>query len=172
MRAKLVLACSRKFADVATDIGCLPIEKIEGIDSIEGNEGQLGGCVIQRSLLTLAIVIGLITIAATFGCASFRAARLYQSGTEAMNGGRTDQAVADLSAAAKLAPGASEIHNHLGLALAAVGQDGRALAEFQRAVQLDCTNAAAVDNLDLARTNEERRRAVATLSNSRDVGDE
>jgi Flp pilus assembly protein TadD len=78
-----------------------------------------------------------------------KAARLYKSGTEALDAGEVDLAIDRLERAAELAPEASEVHNHLGLALAADGQEEAALLEFQRAVELDCANDAAQSNLAL-----------------------
>ena len=48
-------------------------------------------------------------------------------------------------------PHASEVQNHLGAAYAAEGRDAEALAAFERAVALDCDNAAAQQNLRAAR---------------------
>jgi Flp pilus assembly protein TadD len=59
--------------------------------------------------------------------------------------------VADLERAAALVPAASEVQNHLGLAYAAAGRDADARAAFERAVELDCENAAAGQNLRAAR---------------------
>jgi Flp pilus assembly protein TadD len=93
-------------------------------------------------------------------------------------------ALADLSEAARLAPQASEIQNHLGLALAETGHHDRAVAAFERAVRLDCRNVAALENLAaatemevVAETTAERRdreltRAMAIVSNSGEVRDE
>jgi len=87
---------------------------------------------------------------AVAGCASFQAARLYRSGTLALDRGDTEAAVADLERAAELVPAASEVQNHLGLAYAAAGRDAEARAAFQRAVELDCENTAASYNLRVA----------------------
>ncbi len=84
------------------------------------------------------------------GCTGFRAARLYQEGTLALNAGDPELAVARFSEAGRLQPEASEIQNHLGLAFAASGQHAKALSAFQRAVDLDCSNEAAVRNLTAA----------------------
>ena len=81
------------------------------------------------------------------GCAGFRAAHLYRDGTRALDAGESDRAVDTLREAARLAPQASEIQNHLGLALAATGHPVEALAAFERALDLDCSNAAAARNL-------------------------
>ncbi|MBW2390517.1 MAG: hypothetical protein JRG89_19105 [Deltaproteobacteria bacterium] len=86
------------------------------------------------------------------GCTGFRAARLYQEGTEALNAGNAELAIVRLGEAEQLEPDASEIQNHLGLAFAATGQHEQALSAFQRAVDLDCSNAAAVHNLAAAQS--------------------
>lgn len=84
------------------------------------------------------------------GCTSLRGARLYASGTEALDNGDPQRAIVDLERAAGLAPNASEVQNHLGLAYAAAGREDDALHAFQRAVDLDCDNAAAGENLRVA----------------------
>jgi Flp pilus assembly protein TadD len=91
------------------------------------------------------------------GCASYRGARLYGSGTRALERGDAAAAIADLERAAQLVPDASEVQNHLGLAYARAGREADALAAFQRAVALDCDNAAARQNLHAA----EARHAAA-----------
>jgi Flp pilus assembly protein TadD len=94
---------------------------------------------------------------AIVGCASFEGARLYESGTAALDRGEPQRAVVDLERAAALVPQASEIQNHLGLAYAAAGRPEDAERAFRRAVELDCQNTAARDNLRAA----ELRGAVA-----------
>jgi Flp pilus assembly protein TadD len=84
---------------------------------------------------------------AGLACASFEAARLYQTGTAALDRGESARAVADLERAAELRPEASEVQNHLGLAYQTAGRPGDAEFAFRRAVALDCGNAAAVENL-------------------------
>jgi Flp pilus assembly protein TadD len=81
------------------------------------------------------------------GCSSFQGARLYQSGTSALDRGDSAQAIAELERAAKLLPQASEVQNHLGLAYQAAGRESDAEQAFRRAVALDCGNAAALENL-------------------------
>jgi Flp pilus assembly protein TadD len=83
-------------------------------------------------------------------CTTWRGARLYESGTRALDRGDAEAAVADLERAAALVPGASEIQNHLGLAYAAAGRDPEAVEAFRRAVALDCDNQAARRNLRAA----------------------
>ncbi len=98
------------------------------------------------SVLTLALVLS----SGLGGCASLEAARLYQSGTAALDAGEPERAVADLERAGTLAPQASEVQNHLGLAYAAAGRPGDAERAFRRAALLDCENAAARENLRAA----------------------
>jgi Flp pilus assembly protein TadD len=90
-----------------------------------------------------------VALSATLGCAGFRGARLYQTGSGALERGETARAIGDLERAARLVPQASEVHNHLGLAYAQGGRDREALGAFERAVELDCDNAAAAHNLQL-----------------------
>jgi len=103
------------------------------------------GCALCVALLAL-------------GCSSFRGARLYQSGTSALDRGDSAQAIAELERAADLLPEASEVQNHLGLAYQAAGRERAAESAFRRAVALDCGNAAAVENLRVvqAHVGEER----------------
>jgi Flp pilus assembly protein TadD len=89
----------------------------------------------------------LVLAAALGGCASLQAERLYQSGTEALDRHDPQRAVADLERAAALAPDVSAIQNHLGIAYEDAGRPEDALHAFERAVALDCGNAAAVANL-------------------------
>lgn len=96
------------------------------------------GCALCAALLAL-------------GCSSFRGARLYQSGTSALDRGDSAAAIAELERAAELLPEASEVQNHLGLAYQAAGRDRDAELAFRRAVALDCGNAAAVENLRVVR---------------------
>ncbi len=86
------------------------------------------------------------------GCSSFRGARLYLSGTQALDRGEAVVAIAELERAAELLPDASEVQNHLGLAYQAAGRERDAELAFRRAVALDCTNAAAAENLRIAET--------------------
>ena len=93
----------------------------------------------------LALV--LLTIATGPGCTAWRGAALYHSGTSALDDGDVERALLDLGSAAELMPDASEVRNHLGLALLAAGREEDARRSFERAVALDCTNHAASDNL-------------------------
>jgi Flp pilus assembly protein TadD len=101
----------------------------------------------MRRLLATLLLFAL----ASMGCATIQGARLYSSGTEALDRGDTARAIADLERAAELVPHASEIQNHLGLAYAADGRDREALVAFRRAVALDCGNLAAQRNLRAAK---------------------
>jgi Flp pilus assembly protein TadD len=107
--------------------------------------------------LALALVVATLA-----GCGTFRGARLYESGTRALEQGDATAAIADLERAAQLVPHASEIQNHLGLAYAEAGRDGDALRAFQRAVDLDCDNLPAQQNLRAARARAVSTSAAAT----------
>ena len=107
----------------------------------------------RRRALGVAVLLTL----ALASCAGWEGARLYQSGTAALDRGDSARAIADLERAAELVPTASEIQNHLGLAYAAAGRDEDARNAFRRAVDLDCGNRAAALNLRVA---EQRHREV------------
>ena len=100
---------------------------------------------LQITELLRWAVIGVVFVG--LGCSTLEAARLYQTGTLALDQGDADRAVADLEKAAQLLPEASEVQNHLGLAYQDVGRLGEAELAFRRAVALDCKNAAAAENL-------------------------
>jgi Flp pilus assembly protein TadD len=100
----------------------------------------------MRRVLVTFLLVALTSL----GCATFQGARLYSSGTEALDRGDAARAIADLERAAELVPHASEIQNHLGLAYAADGRSREALLAFRRAVALDCGNLAARRNLQAA----------------------
>ena len=93
----------------------------------------------------IATVVLIVSVA---GCGTWRGARLYQSGTAALERGQIEVALAELSEAARLVPEASEVHNHLGIAQLEAGRIELARESFERAVELDCDNQAASDNLD------------------------
>ena len=80
-------------------------------------------------------------------CSSFEAGRLYLRGSEALERGDALQAIADLERAAQLLPHASEVHNHLGLAYLKAGRTAAAEAAFGHALEIDCENEAAAQNL-------------------------
>jgi tetratricopeptide (TPR) repeat protein len=96
---------------------------------------------LPSAIAVLALSLGSI------GCATWQGARLYQSGSRALERGETEVALRDLTAAAERVPNASEVHNHLGLAQLQAGEPALALRSFERAVQLDCENRAASENL-------------------------
>jgi tetratricopeptide (TPR) repeat protein len=86
------------------------------------------------------------------GCGSgpvraFAGARAYADGTAALDSGDYDLAISRLEVAAERVPHASEIWNHLGLAYWSAGRPAAARDAFERAVELDCDNAAARVNL-------------------------
>jgi len=97
--------------------------------------------------LGFIVVAGLVVA----GCAAVEGERLYRSGTQALERGDAESAVADLEAAVARTPGSSEVHNRLGIAYAAAGRSEEAMQEFESAVALDCDNAAARRNLARAR---------------------
>jgi Flp pilus assembly protein TadD len=115
------------------------------------------GQMAKRRRRALGVAISLTLALALASCASWEGARLYQSGTAALDRGDSARAIADLERAAELVPTASEIQNHLGLAYAAAGRDDDARKAFRRAVDLDCGNRAAALNLRVA---EQRHREV------------
>lgn len=109
-------------------------------------------------------LVAAIVLMSAAGCTSWRAAGLYQRGTQALERGDSERAVGLLEQAAQLAPEASEVRNHLGLAQLAVGREDLALASFELATQLDCDNAAARDNLTRLQSHRVREAAIASVS--------
>jgi Flp pilus assembly protein TadD len=101
--------------------------------------------VIRRYVLAAALC------ALLSGCAAIEGARLYSEGTEALERGDTETAVRSLELAAERTPDSSEVQNHLGIAYLGAGRRDDALRAFERAVALDCDNAAAERNLALLR---------------------
>jgi len=83
------------------------------------------------------------------GCAGLRAARLYDSGSDALHAGQADRALTDLEEAARLRPEVSGIRNQVGLAHLAAGDPEAARQAFEHALELDCSNAAARRNLSV-----------------------
>ena len=110
----------------------------------------------SRTWLHIGCALGAAAVA--LGCSSFRGARLYQSGTHALDRGDSTEAIAELERAAELLPEASEVQNHLGLAYQAAGRGRDAELAFRRAVVLDCGNAAAVENLRVAEARARKER--------------
>lgn len=98
-----------------------------------------------------ALLVLVLLLAPSAGCEStlmqtLRGARDYSAGSKALERGDSARAVVLLSQAAALVPRASEIQNHLGLAYWADGDRDRARIAFDRAIELDCDNAAARRN--------------------------
>lgn len=93
--------------------------------------------------LLLAAALG----GALAGCTSFQAMRAFQRGTAALDRGEAALAVGELERAAALAPEASAVQNHLGIAYEAAGRREEARRAYERAVALDCENEAAGRNL-------------------------
>jgi Flp pilus assembly protein TadD len=88
---------------------------------------------------------------ATLACAHVESSRLFDRGTAALDRGDAAAAVGDLERAAALTPDVSAIQNHLGIAYEQSGRDGEALRAYEKAVDLDCDNTAARENLDALR---------------------
>jgi Flp pilus assembly protein TadD len=99
--------------------------------------------------LALPLLVGLVGsgLLGLPACATWEGARLYQSGSQALDRGDPARAIRDLERAAALVPHASEVQNHLGLAYLSAGRPGDARAAFERALLLDCENGAARTNL-------------------------
>ncbi len=106
---------------------------------------------MRRRRRATGLVVLVLLVALVSGCA-FRAARLYGSGTGALDRGDPGRAIAELEQAAALAPQASEIQNHLGLAYDAAGREAEARDAFERALELNCDNHAARENLLVLRS--------------------
>ncbi len=109
------------------------------------------GSLSARASVVLALALA--------GCASFEGARHYERGSTALDRGEVALAIDELERAAELVPHASEIQNHLGLAYRADGSDAQALRAFERAVDLDCNNPAALANLRAAELRASERAA-------------
>ncbi len=122
-------------------------------------------------LFARPVVVGALLAFALPGCATFEGARLYERGTQALDRGDTATAIADLEHAAQLVPQSSEIQNHLGLARVAAGQHDAALVAFRRAVELDCSNEAAQQNLAAAEARRARLAARSSESARREPGE-
>ena len=121
------------------------------MDTTAAERGQAHGAGASQRMRASISVALLIVCHGLLGCAPWQGARLYASGTRALDAGDSASAVVDLERAAALVPHGSEIQNHLGLAYTAAGREDDALAAFARAVEIDCDNAAARANLDAAR---------------------
>ena len=93
--------------------------------------------------LGLALALGLLIA----GCASLGATRAFHNGTEALERGEAERAVAELERAAALVPDSSAVQNHLGIAYEASDRPEDARRAYERAVELSCENEAAQSNL-------------------------
>lgn len=113
-----------------------------------------------RRLLPLLLALGAV---AGLGCATLEGAWRFRSGSEALDRGEIQQAVAELERAARLAPGAAPVLNNLGVAYLAAGRTAEAERAFERAVALDCGHQPAQRNLRALQA-EPRRETVARRS--------
>jgi Flp pilus assembly protein TadD len=109
-------------------------------------------------MATRILLLAAVSLSVLAGCATWEGARLYQRGTDALERGEPELAISDLERAAGLVPEASEIQNHLGLAYQAAGREAEARDAFARAVELDCDNEAAQENLAVAEHSQQRGR--------------
>lgn len=100
-----------------------------------------------RAGLVLGLLVILGVACESRAIRSLQAGRLYKTGTDALDRGDHQTAIAQLEEAATLVPDASEIRNHLGLAYWSMGEEERARAAFEKALDLDCDNEAARSNL-------------------------
>ncbi len=103
------------------------------------------GIVLWKTALLRGIV------ALMLGCNTMSGSFHYDRGGEALDAGDTRSAIDHLERAAELVPEASEVQNNLGIAYQAAGRRVEALVAYERAVALDCDNAAAQHNLDALR---------------------
>lgn len=110
----------------------------------------------HMGMATRILLLAALAVTLGAGCATWQGARLYESGTDALERGDTTLAISDLERAATLVPEASEVQNHLGLAYQAAGREAEARQAFARAVELDCDNRAARENLAVAELRERR----------------
>ena len=106
---------------------------------------------MRRAPTAVALLASALLPGAGAGCSAIEGARLYHSGTRALERGDPGRAVVDLEGAAARVPNDSEVHNRLGVAYAAAGRQGEAIREFESAVALDCANDVAARNLERAR---------------------
>ena len=126
---------------------------------------RLSGTIGLRFRLGWFCVAFMVCFLAAFhiGCSNWQASQFYQSGSHALDEGDSRRAVSDLEQAALLKPDSSEIQNHLGIAYERSGQPAAALAAFERAVELDCDNAAASANLTALLRQGRRGEKTATV---------
>jgi tetratricopeptide (TPR) repeat protein len=102
---------------------------------------------MDRAAKLASTAVGFALCTALAGCADLEARRFYRAGTDALDRGESQRAVAELERAAALAPEISAIQNHLGIAYEDAGRSDDALLAYERAVALDCDNRAAESNL-------------------------
>jgi len=115
---------------------------------------RLLACAPARRALGASLVLLALSPA---GCRTLDAARAYAAGTAALERGDTTAALAELERAAALEPHSSAVQNHLGIAYEAAADLDAAERAYERALALDCENAAAAHNLEALRA----RRAAA-----------
>ena len=114
-----------------------------------------------------ALGLAALILCQAVGCASLRSVALDRDARRDLERGDVAEAVVKLETAARLTPDASPVWNDLGLAYTAVGRDLDALAAFARALELDCDNDAARENLAAARA----RAATALVDAPQPGGD-
>jgi Flp pilus assembly protein TadD len=102
---------------------------------------------MDRAAKLASTAVVFVLCASLAGCADVEARRSYLAGTDALDRGESQHAVAELERAAALAPEISAIQNHLGIAYEDAGRSEDALLAYERAVALDCDNRAAESNL-------------------------
>ena len=100
----------------------------------------------SRRLATSLILLAVLSL----GCSTYRAAKLYQTGSASIGSPEPQNAISDLERAVLLAPEVSQIRNHLGIAYAEAGRFQEAIQAFESAIRLDCDNSAAFQNLKWA----------------------
>ncbi|MCP3986920.1 MAG: tetratricopeptide repeat protein [bacterium] len=113
---------------------------------------------MDRRRLPIILALWAVAVAAVsgLGCASIEGARLFRSGSQALDRGDAVQAVAELEQAALLTPDAAPVFNNLGVAYLAAGRSTEAERAFEHAVALDCSHEPAQRNLRALRDDEPR----------------
>ena len=127
-----------------------------------GRLGAMGTLVVPGLLLALASGTGCESTAAR----ALEGARHYVAGSQALETGDGQRAIEELERAALLVPHASEIQNHLGLAYWSEGRVERAYVAFERAIELDCDNEAAHQNLASLRDGDAKRAPAEPVPSS------
>jgi Flp pilus assembly protein TadD len=95
--------------------------------------------------------MAVLLLALPLACAHVESSRLFESGTAALDRGDAAVAIGDLERASALTPDVSAIQNHLGIAYERSGRDADARRAYEKALELDCDNAAAQENLEALR---------------------